>query len=174
MKKQALKIILWLAALTMITIGLSVLVSRIEKNLPAKKTLAISSSKTIVPAEKQVFGTGRQIIFIDIQLPPNHEFAEGAPSSAAWSAEDPSIVSFESQGGPMDFSKIDHPIPVPFVTAAGNTQVTLELNIYYCDKESKICLFDRKHVMLPIEVTKAAGTAFTRVQVAVEAKKLSS
>ena len=173
MKKHLLKILATVFILGAIVWGLSLTIHKLEKASPYQATVTPQKPKKIITASKQILGTGRQIFLIDIALPENHEFAPESPSSMTWMSKDPNILNFEHFGGSMDFATIEHPIAASFSTNPGTTEVLFDFDVYYCDKKTKICLFEKKILSLPVEVIETAAAAFTRIQLSIPPKKLS-
>jgi len=94
---------------------------------------------------------GDGTIAVAIRLPDGCKLAEDAPSTIRLESTDDKVIH-TSQSGDLSLSEIDKPYEIAVTAAAGKTEIHIDAVVYYCEADSKLCLFDHVKALLPITV----------------------
>src|SRR5262249_46709935 len=106
---------------------------------------------------------GKGQVQVAVSLPPGYKLNADAPSSVKLTSKDPQRIALASESS--------RALTVPATFRAGDTELNLDLLLYYCATgRDAICLLDMAHVRLPVQVTPAAAAATLTVPYTVTAK----
>jgi hypothetical protein len=116
---------------------------------------AAYSGKVVTLEEIQVApGEGR--VEIDVRLPEGYKLNELAPFSMEWRNED-GRVAFDAGQANQSVVAPELPLSFPATFAEGETTLSGELVIYYCQEEAQaLCLIERVRLVAPL-VVEAGG-----------------
>lgn len=121
-----------------------------------------SSNVTAVPPQfsgrvlrlaKKKIGPGSANIVISVDPPRGHHLTDQAPSFLSWYSDAPKVASFPRSFESYDPGTIHFPFDLAVKTAAGQSNLVFDVVAYYCEHKSKLCMFDKFRIELPIEVT---------------------
>lgn len=112
-------------------------------------------------------------ILVRFELPKDHEFTAKAPHQLELKTDAPEFIRFQGSGTKVGFSPLDGPYEIPLEVTPGKGNVLLEANLYYCHKQSKLCLADRFPFKIPL-VIQEKGPSVLRVALKVKPPKRSS
>jgi hypothetical protein len=105
----------------------------------------------------QVVLPGEGIILVDAQMPIGYKLNALAPFTAIWSENDIAIVPEDAR----DYAVVTPELPIEFPVTfmAGQTDLRVELTIYWCEAiRETLCFVERSDVVLPILVSEDADT----------------
>jgi len=86
----------------------------------------------------------------DFKLPRGYKFADGAPLYVEFRTGDKSVVSFD--GNRPSNASVSFPYDIPFDALEGMTEVEIDAYVYFCEGDSKVCLFDNVRVTIPVTI----------------------
>lgn len=122
-----------------------------------------------LPLQKVAPGNGE--ILMDFILPPNHEFAEEAPSTLLTRTKHPEILT-PAQSKPAAVNLLKLPFSIPYSATPGTTVVAIDARIHFCDEASKICLSDLIRIKFPIQIETGAPSKLSfRIPLQSKSKK---
>ncbi len=113
---------------------------------------------------------GKVKVMVSFNLPGGYEFSEGSPMHVDVKSGGESIVRINAPAKLEGEGRKSFPIEIPLTAKFGRNDLVLDAVIYYCKKESRICLFEQIRYELPLSVT-AAGSSRVKVSVSVQPKK---
>lgn len=122
----------------------------------------------IVEWPKQNIHSGKGKIILDIRLPKNYKLTQDAPLSIEWTTQNDKVIKFTSS--PEDFASknLSFPLEIPVEAQPGQTEISLDAAVYYCQENSSICLFDYLRIKVPIHVM---DNASGEIVISTEVKK---
>lgn len=135
----------------------------------AKHAFEDFSGKKIRLPEKEL-KEGKVTVKVSFNLPPGYKYNENSPMHVNVKSEGQSVVRINA---PSKFSEEDRksfPIEIPLTAKVGSNVLVLEAVIYYCKKDSSICLFEQVSYELPLLV-KSSGPSSADIKVDVRPKK---
>ena len=110
----------------------------------------------VIRLEPQTVAAGEQILTLDIVLPEGHQFNNQAPFSMIWK----SSTASAQLGDEADqiIVQPEMPLQIPVELSEGETLLTGDLVVYYCEYESVgLCLIEQVSLELPVSV-EASGS----------------
>ncbi len=112
-----------------------------------------------VTLNAQVSAPGAGVITLNILLPEGYKLNNLAPFSAEW-APDGAVVQIAGENLTQAIVEPAMPILVPVALAEGETELSVDLNIFYCEAVNEtLCFVDRVRVHAPVTVADGAGGA---------------
>ena len=124
-------------------------------------------SGRVIDHPQRVLRAGRDTIILAVEAPPGYHLTDEAPSSLCWYAGDSGIIRFARACQSYKRGSIHFPFKVVFDAKAGQTSMTLDANAFYCENKTKVCMFDKFRVKLPIVVDER-GVSSTTLSVELE------
>lgn len=118
----------------------------------SKQSLKTSHSRNLA-LEEQKLAQGDAVLELFIDLPEGFKFTENAPFYFSWASEDESMVRLNDESRSFGPKKISLPLRFPVKTSKGFTRLHLEAVIYYCHKDSTLCLFENYKIEVPVLIT---------------------
>jgi len=108
-----------------------------------------------------VLRPGAATLQLALALPPGFKLARGAPFHLKWSSSDQSAVRFQVEPKAFDLGNPRFPLEVPLHAAAGDTELTVDAVVYYCDDKSTACYVDTLRLKTPVRVLPGAPAGLT-------------
>ncbi len=135
----------------------------------AKRRMEIFRGR-IVNLQAQTVRAGKGWVAFSVNLPGEYKFTTQAPSNLMWKSSDPQALDFQTG----EKAGVSGPIEFPYRIAmkaksGGDSDLTFDAVVYYCRKDSTLCLFERVQVVLPVSVTDT-GQNMLRVTVDLQPK----
>jgi DNA-binding beta-propeller fold protein YncE len=123
-------------------------------------TASASNGVKMIRLDAQQVRPGEGSIRLNVRMPEGFKFNDLAPSSVAWLVQGNATRLPEDAGGTL--SETELPMSLPVVFQEGEAQLTVELNIYYCEQEREsLCLIEMVQLEVPIEVGSGETTEVT-------------
>ncbi len=100
----------------------------------------------------QTVAAGEGTILIDLQMPDGYKLNALAPLTAVWPDDPVARIPPEAR----DLRLVNPPLPVqvPVTFAPGQTDLALDLTVYWCEAVNEtLCFVDRATLVLPLTVT---------------------
>lgn len=110
----------------------------------------------------QTVKPGEGLIMVDAIMPFGYKLNDQAPFTAIWSADEVAQVAEQ------DYRMVLPELPIEFETTfvEGQTSLSLELVIYWCEAINEtLCFVDRRDVVMPIVVDPNAAATVAQLQV---------
>ena len=105
-------------------------------------------------------GEGPGELILEVELPAGYKVNPDAPSSFDWSSDGPAVVLAPDASGSVIGPTFPRSVAATF--AAGESTVTADLSIVYCEVEAEsICLFDQVRLVAPVQVTPSGPATAT-------------
>lgn len=122
-----------------------------------------------IKMDAQVIRPGAVKVYYDVELPVDYEFKWEAPGYVKWKVDEPQVLDIQWHQRDFPSGEIDYPLHLKAEATYGRTQLIFEASLYYCRKNSPICLFEKVRTYLPVQVAEGgANTVFVSVPVKVE------
>lgn len=122
---------------------------------------------TLVKLEPQTLKPGEQVLTLNVALPEGYQFNDLAPFSMTWESSSASAVLGEE--AEQTIVKPEMPLQIPVSLSEGETTLSADLVVYYCEYESVgLCLIDQVSLELPVTVS-ASGAGSLDVEHVIEA-----
>ncbi len=113
--------------------------------------------------DAQTVAPGQGTATINITLPEGwHVNLDAPPFQATW-AVDGKVAQIDAANREMQVHDPIFPLSVPVTLTAGETEVSVDTVLYYCNDDQTICTIDRRTVIAPLTVSDDApqGNDFT-------------
>jgi DNA-binding beta-propeller fold protein YncE len=104
----------------------------------------------VVALSPQTVGAGAGTILINLTMPEGYKLNDLAPFTAIW-PEDP-IAQIPAESREIRIVKPEMPLEVPVTFAQGQTELQLELTVYWCVADQTLCFVDRSQLVMPLTV----------------------
>ena len=92
---------------------------------------------------------GTSKLSLEIKLPKGTDFTKDAPFNIETKSDNPKVVGINSS----KISKPSQRLEIPITSSPGKTNVTVDLNIYYCSGNQGQCFFKDVRLKIPVNVT---------------------
>ncbi|MCZ7542787.1 MAG: hypothetical protein M5R40_04275 [Anaerolineae bacterium] len=115
----------------------------------------------------QAVAPGEGAVSLDIAIPEGwHINTDAPPFTAAWKV-DGKVAQIVA--GDQEVTLVDpvFPVSVPVTFTPGETEVSVDVVLYYCNDDQTICTLDRRTVVAPLTVTDAADSSRLTVAYAI-------
>jgi hypothetical protein len=115
------------------------------------ETASSSTAQGIVPLAPQMVNPGEGKIIINVTMPDGYKLNDAAPFTAIW-PDDP-IAQIPADSREIRIVHPELPLEVPVTFAAGQTELTLNLTVYWCESVNEsLCFVDRSELVMPLSV----------------------
>jgi thiol-disulfide isomerase/thioredoxin len=119
----------------------------------------LSPGEPVVTLPAQTVGAGEGKILIDVTMPQGYKFNDIAPFTATWLGNP--LVQIPEASRSIRIVDPQMPLEVPVTLAAGQTNVTVDLTVYWCEAVNEsLCFVDRVRLEAPLTVS-AEGSSHT-------------
>ncbi len=133
-----------------------------EARLSGAADAASAESDTIAaPAElpegailqpAQTVGVGEGTLVINANIPEGYKLNDAAPFTAIW--DDNPLVQIPADSNPYREVKPHLPVEIPANFAEGQTELVLNLTVYWCEAVNQaLCFVDRSVLVVPLTVS---------------------
>jgi thiol-disulfide isomerase/thioredoxin len=113
---------------------------------------------------------GSSGIVLNVTIPAGYKFNAAAPFYIGVMSDDPKIAQVDSQWAGQNVVNANFPLKVPLRLAPGQTHLTIDLVVYYCETvHESLCLVKRLQYAVPIDVSSQATAHAVNVDVNVAA-----
>lgn len=117
----------------------------------------------VVTLDRTVVGSGAGTIALAVGVPAGYKINDLAPFSMAWQA-DGQVISLDTATANQRIVSPTFPLAVPASLSEGETTLTVDLVIYYCEAEAEsLCFIEQVRLIVPVAV---AGDGPANLQVA--------
>jgi glucose/arabinose dehydrogenase len=100
----------------------------------------------------QTVAAGAGTILIDLQMPDGYKLNAQAPLTAIW-PDDP-VAQIPPESRDLRLIAPQLPVQVPVTFAPGQTDLALNLTVYWCEAVNEtLCFVDRATLVLPLTVS---------------------
>jgi sugar lactone lactonase YvrE len=124
----------------------------LEGLLTRRPTDSAYTGKTVT-LEPQTVGAGEGTIQLAVTLPDGYKVNDLAPFSIEWSNGAESLVQFSDEAN-LTMVEPQFPLSFPASFTAGESEITAELVIYYCEAEAEsLCFIERVQITIPLIVS---------------------
>lgn len=118
-----------------------------------------------VEVARQTVAPGAGSLALSFKLPEGYKYNQGAPFYFGWKSSDEKALRPTAKESARSLSEPKFPLEIPFEGKAGESNLTVEAIIYFCnDQQEKVCLVDRLKINVPIEV-KAGAKSTAAIEV---------
>ncbi len=124
-----------------------------NEGLLTRQPAGTEYSGKVITLDTQEVALGTGEVVLDVVIPEGYKVNDLAPFSMEWQ-NDGSSISFEEEGANRRIIEPAFPITFQADFIAGESELTGELVIYYCEAETQsLCLIERVRVSAPFSVT---------------------
>ncbi len=117
----------------------------------ATQTAFSSDAQGVIPLPPQMVNAGEGTIIINVTMPEGYELNTIAPFTAIW-PDDP-IAQIPEESRDIRIVAPELPLEVPVTFAPGQTELTLNLTVYWCEEVNQnLCFVDRSELVMPLSV----------------------
>jgi thiol-disulfide isomerase/thioredoxin len=114
-------------------------------------TASSSADQGVVPLAPQMVNPGEGKIVINVTMPDGYKMNDLAPFTAIW-PDDP-IAQIPADSREIRIVDPEMPLEVPVTFAPGQTELTLNLTVYWCEAVNEsLCFVDRSELVMPLSV----------------------
>lgn len=118
----------------------------------------------VITLARQEVGDGEGTLRLEVEIPAGYKVNDLAPFSMAWSDAAGLITIIPEAEAEQRLVAPSFPLEIPAAFTAGETTLTADLVIYYCDEEAEsLCLIEQVQLIVPVEIT-AGGNAELTIQ----------
>ena len=111
----------------------------------------------VVTLAPQMVSPGDGTLVIDVTMPDGYKLNDQAAFTAIWPED--AVAQVPSDQRDIRIVKPHLPLEVPVTFEPGQTELTLDLTVYWCESVNEnLCFVDRSKLVLPLSVTDTAGT----------------
>jgi len=110
----------------------------------------------LLQARAAVLRPGAATLQLALALPPGFKLARGAPFHLKWTSGEQNTIRFEAEPKAFDLGNPRFPLEVPLRASAGDTELTVDAVVYYCDDKSTACYVDTLRLKTPVRVLAGA------------------
>jgi hypothetical protein len=110
----------------------------------------------VIVLDEQQVGAGEGALQLDIRLPAGYKINDLAPFSMSWQDEHDlsGPIQLDPESAEQRIVQPELPLELPATFTAGETTLTAELVIYYCEAEAQsLCLIEQVQLVVPVTVT---------------------
>jgi len=118
-------------------------------------------SGRVVDLPKKALRAGRDTITISVDAPRGYHLTDEVPSSLCWYADSGKVVAFPKSCKSYKSGSIRFPFKLIIDTKPGQSNLTLDADVFYCEDKSKVCMIDKFRIKAPIEVSGRGLTSTT-------------
>lgn len=112
-----------------------------------------------IALEPQVVPAGEGVIRLEIEIPAGYKVNDLAPFSMVWNTE-AEVVAIGEADASASVVNPTFPLEIAATFAEGETTLTADLVIYYCEAEAEsLCLIEQVRVIIPVMVSADAGAS---------------
>lgn len=131
----------------------------VASDLPPQVSAPLDSGLGLLPGmddnavtlPPQTVGAGDGTILISVTMPEGYKFNDQAPFTAIW--PDDTVAQIPADSREIRVFEPDIPVEVPVIFAEGQTDLTLNLTVYWCEGINEtLCFVDRSTLTLPLTV----------------------
>lgn len=121
-----------------------------------------------VTLEPLTVGAGEGMIELDVTLPEGYKVNDLAPFSMVWTVDEEGQIDYSEEEANLSIVEPAFPLSFPAAFSEGESELTAELVIYYCEAEAEsLCFIERVRISIPVVVT-AGGDGVLEVPYAIE------
>lgn len=124
-------------------------------------------SGRVIEMPRKLLASGRDTITLAIEVPRGYHLTDEAPSSLCWYSDNVQVVDFPRSCKSYKTGSIRFPFKLALNARAGQSNLTLDANVFYCEDKTKLCMFDKFRIKVPVEVT-GRGAKSTTLSVELE------
>ena len=124
----------------------------------------------MVELDKVSLSAGQDAIKLNLLLPDGYKFIEDAPFALDYNSSNPDYLKFTTAPEDIEFNGKTIPLSIPVMAVEGNSEVSLETSVYFCNKKSGVCMIDNLRIKVPVEIT-TSGTSEISLNVDIEPKQ---
>ncbi len=107
----------------------------------------------LININDQSVGPGAGALIIEISVPPKYKVNDLAPFSMEWTSSNGSI-RIDPKDADQQIVDPSFPLTIPVDFLVGDSELTGDLVIYYCESESQsLCLIERVQIQLPVTIS---------------------
>ena len=107
----------------------------------------------VIQTEEQTVSPGSGALAIQISAPPSYKFNDLAPFLMEWQSSNGSL-GIRPEDAVQQIVDPSFPLNIPIEFSAGESELSGDLIIYYCEAESQsLCLIERLRVQIPVTVS---------------------
>jgi hypothetical protein len=125
----------------------------------------------MINLESQTVEPGEGTIELDVTLPEGYKVNDLAPFSMEWLKEEGAgegLIQFSADEANVSLVEPSFPLSFPATFVAGESEITADLIIYYCEAEAEsLCFIERVRITVPVTVT-AGGDDTLNVPYSIE------
>ncbi len=119
------------------------------ESVAAEEPAALPEDAIVLAA--QTVGVGEGTIAIDVSIPEGYKLNDAAPFTAIWN--DNPLVQIPAAYNPYREIKPHLPVEIPATFAEGQTELVLNLTVYWCEAVNQaLCFVDRSVLVVPLTV----------------------
>jgi thiol-disulfide isomerase/thioredoxin len=111
----------------------------------------------LLTLEPQTIAAGEGTIQLEVTLPDDYKVNDLAPFSMAWLVDgtaEESLIQFSAEDANQTIIEPEFPLSFPATFSEGETEITADLVIYYCEAEAvSLCFIERIRITVPITVS---------------------
>lgn len=111
----------------------------------------------VLTLEPQTIAAGEGTIQLDVTLPEGYKVNDLAPFSMEWLTDGPaeeSLIQFSAEDANQTIVEPEFPLSFPATFSEGETEITADLVIYYCEAElESLCFIERVRITAPMTVS---------------------
>lgn len=106
----------------------------------------------VVTLDRAVAGAGTGMIALAVEVPAGYKINDLAPFSMAWQA-DGQVISLDTATADQRLVSPTFPLAVPASFSEGETTLTVDLVIYYCEAGAEsLCFIEQVRLVVPVAV----------------------
>jgi sugar lactone lactonase YvrE len=123
----------------------------------------------LLTLEPQTVAAGEGTIELEVALPDGYKVNDLAPFSMEWLVDgDRGMIEFSGEEADQTIVEPTFPLSFPATFSEGETEITAELVIYYCEAEAEsLCFIERIRITVPVTIS-AEGSDTLTVPYAIE------
>lgn len=126
----------------------------VQPDIPESETLPGQDSLLLSP---QTVAAGPGTLLIDLKMPDGYKINSLAPLTAIW-PDDP-VAQIPPEARDLRLVAPPLPVQVPVTFAPGQTELALDLTVYWCEAVNEtLCFVDRSTLVLPLTVLPDGNT----------------
>jgi hypothetical protein len=111
----------------------------------------------VLTLEPQTIAAGEGTIELNVTLPEGYKVNDRAPFSMQWlidGAAEEGLIQFSAEDGNRTIIKPVFPLSFSAAFGEGDTEITADLVIYYCEAEAEsLCFIERVRITIPITIS---------------------
>ena len=99
----------------------------------------------------ETVGAGEGTILINVTMPDGYKLNDLAPFTVVW--PDDAVAQIPAESREIRIVLPDMPLEVPVTFVEGQTELQLELTVYWCEGVNQtLCFVDRSTLVMPLTV----------------------